>query len=112
MQAVGSDSKEEIAMGVRKWGVAVLALGLGWSVPAYGQLPAYQPTTLAQTIARTLKESGQLVNYRVDVTAQDGIVDLVGEVADANQRAIVSTIARATPGGVMGRDWRERRAEA
>ena len=98
-------------MSVRKWGVAILALGLGWT-PAFGQLPTFQPMTLAQTIARTLKESGQLVNYRVDVTAENGVVDLFGEVADANQRAIVITIARATPGVAMVRDWMQVRAEA
>jgi hypothetical protein len=103
--------EEEIAMSVRKWGVAILALGLGWT-PAFGQLPTFQPMTLAQTIARTLKESGQLVNYRVDVTAENGVVDLFGEVADANQRAIVITIARATPGVAMVRDWMQVRAEA
>src|SRR5262249_36129470 len=43
--------------------------------------------------------------YDVNVTAQQGIVDLVGEVADENQRAIVITIARSTPGVVQVRDF-------
>ena len=121
-------------MTARKWSVAVLGMWLGWSVPAFGQdarpgatkpvpleanrmptqLPdtgTYQPPTLAQTIARTLKESGQLSRYQVNVAAQQGVVDLMGEVADENQRAIVITLARSTPGVVMVRDWMQVRPE-
>jgi hypothetical protein len=72
---------------------------------------AYQPATLAQTIARTLRESGQLSRYSVSVAAQGGVVDLRGEVADDNQRAIVITLARSTPGVVMVRDGMQVRTE-
>src|SRR5438045_8176902 len=100
-------------MVVRKWSVAVLGMWLGWSSPGYSQpaapgdmrqLPAqfgYQPASLAQTISRTLKESGHLSRYSVNVTANGGVVDLVGEVSDDNQRAIVLTLARSTPGVTM-----------
>src|SRR5712692_5029009 len=111
-------------MNARKWSVAVLGMWLGWSVPAFGQdtrpgatkpvpleanrmptqLPdtgTYQPPTLAQTIARTLKESGQLSRYQVNVMAQNGTVDLVGEVADESQRELVAKLVRATPGVVV-----------
>ena len=78
------------------------------------QLPPasmYQPATLAQTIARTLRESKQLSRYSVNVTAQGGVVDLTGEVADENQRAVVITLARSTPGVVMVRDALQTRLE-
>jgi hypothetical protein len=120
-------------MSARKLSVAVLGMWLGWSVPTFSQdarpayspaplegsrkpmqlpeLGTYQPATLAQTIARTLKESGQLSRYLVNVTAQQGMVDLTGEVADENQRAIVIALARSTPGVVMVRDWLQVRPE-
>lgn len=100
---------------MRKWTLAVLGAWLGWSASAYGQVappkpvqlppPAYQPMTMAQTIARTLKESGQLSQYNVQVRANNGMVDLFGDVADENQRAIVITIARSTSGVAMVRDY-------
>ena len=116
-------------MGARKWSAAVVGMWMWWgmvaespslTLPARGQdaqpLPPpgvapYQPATLAQTIARTLKESGQLSRYQVNVAAQAGVVDLMGEVADENQRAIVITLARSTPGVVMVRDWLRVRSE-
>jgi hypothetical protein len=112
-------------MSVRKWSVAVLGLGLwlGWSSSGYSQPGApgdmrqmpmqfgYQPTSLAQAISRTLRESGHLSRYSVNVTANGGVVDLVGEVSDENQRAIVITLARSTPGVTMVRDWMQVRSE-
>jgi hypothetical protein len=120
-------------MCVRKMSVAVLGMWLGLSVPGFGQQAApprlpvasernsmptqlppasmYQPATLAQTIARTLRESKQLSRYTVNVTAQGGVVDLTGEVADENQRAVVITLARSTPGVVMVRDAMQIRVE-
>jgi hypothetical protein len=100
-------------MSMRNWSVALLATWLGFTVQGFGQelprvpmqIPVYQPPTLAQTIARTLQESGQLSRYSVNVFANQGIVDLVGEVTDENQRAIVITIARSTPGVFAVRDF-------
>ncbi len=119
-------------MNVRRLSIAVIGLWVGVSAAVLGQearpttknspeakqlptqLPSgpYQPLTLAQTIARTLKESGQLSRYQVNVVAQNGMVDLVGVVADENQRAIVITLARATPGVVQVRDYLQVRPDA
>ena len=64
-----ANQKEEVAMFVRRWSVAVLGMCLGMNAVVFGQeakqpppplVPAYQPLTLAQTIASTLKESVQL----------------------------------------------------
>jgi hypothetical protein len=95
-------------------------LGLGGSalaqpgvmLPPPHPMPGYQPATLAQTIARTLQESGKLSRYRVNVMAQNGVVDLVGDVEDENQRAFVVTVARSTPGVVMVRDYLQVRSES
>ena len=108
-------------MSVRTMSVAVLGAWLGMSVPGFAQqagpigmplMAPYQPATLAQTISRTLQESGRLSRYSVSVTAVGGMVDLQGEVSDANQRAIVVTIARSTPGVTLVRDWLQVRSES
>jgi hypothetical protein len=93
------------------WTVAVLSAWLGYCGQGYAQEP-YQPLTLSQTIARTLQESGLLSRYNVDVVTQQGVVDLYGEVSDENQRAIVITIARSTPGVAMVRDYLQVRPES
>jgi hypothetical protein len=95
--------------------VAVIGTWMAWSLHGHGQEArplGYQPLTLAQVIARTLKESGQLSRYNVQVSAQQGMVDLIGEVSDENQRAIVITLARATPGVVMVRDYLQVRTDS
>ena len=108
-------------MSVRIWSVAVLGTWMGLSVHGFSQeanpsarypgpiqLPGvgmYQAPTLSQTIARTLKESGQLSRYHVNVMERGGVIDLVGDVADENQRAIAITLARATPGVAQVRDF-------
>jgi hypothetical protein len=66
---------------------------------------------LAQAIARALQESGQLSRYRVNVSAQGGVVDLLGDVSDESQRAIVVKIARMAPGVQMVRDWLQVRGD-
>jgi hypothetical protein len=97
---------------VRRYFVVASVLSLGLTLNVHGQdsprQPAavpYQPPTLAQTIARTLQESGKLTGFRVNVTAQNGIVDLTGEIADESQRDAIAKIVRTTPGVVMVRDW-------
>ncbi|MSQ97430.1 MAG: BON domain-containing protein [Gemmataceae bacterium] len=108
----------------RKYFIVALALWLGWAVNGYGQqgplaakplaspgVVPYQPPTLAQTIARTLQESGQLARYRVNVSVQNGVVELTGEVADESQREIVGRLVRATPGVGMVRDYVQVRTE-
>jgi hypothetical protein len=68
--------------------------------------PAAPAETIAQTIARNLRESGQLSRYRVNVMHQgNGVIDLVGEIADEGQRATVIDITRKVPGVRMVRDW-------
>ena len=93
-------------------GYCMVALGLCLgNMTAYGQpgtapaevkmLPSvspYQPPSLAQTIARTLRESGKLSHYRISVTAQNGMVDLTGEIADESQREMIAKLVRATSG--------------
>jgi len=92
-------------------GIGVLAFGQEMRLPP--SLPgAYQPPSLAQTISLSMKESGKLSNYSVNVMASNGIVDLVGEVADDSQRAIVISIAQSTPGVVAVRDWMQIRPVA
>lgn len=116
-------------MNARRFFMLALGLSLGWSVKGYGQtalpgrevapvdmkmlpgVPPYQPPGLAQTIARTLKESGKLTRYYVNVSAQNGVVDLTGEVADENQREEMAKLVRATPGVVMVRDWTKVRGD-
>ena len=116
-------------MNARRLFLLALGLWLGWDATGYGQtvlpgrevaptdtqmLPGvlpYQPPSLAQTIARTLKESGKLARYHVNVSAQNGVVDLTGEVADESQREEMAKLVRATPGVVMVRDWTKTRSD-
>src|SRR5947208_11426987 len=67
---------------------------------------------LAQSIAQALRESRELAQYHVQVVAHGGIVDLIGEVADENQRKVVVHIARQAPGLVYVRDWMTVRPDA
>ena len=67
--------------------------------------------TLAQAIARTVHESGQMSRYWVNVQNQDGVIDLFGEVSNEAQRDVVIWIARSAPGVVMVRDYLQLHAE-
>src|ERR1019366_2473186 len=71
-------------------------------LPVAGAMPG-EP--MAQVIARCLRESGQLSRYRVNVTAQGGMVDLMGEVTDESQRQTVIRLVRSMPGVLVVRDW-------
>ena len=125
-----ADPWEEIVVNARKWSVLVLGVWLGMSQWSHGQEPGplaripagdanrlppppslLPPLPLAQAIARALQESGKLSRYRVQVIAKEGIVDLVGDVADEKQREIVINIARSAPGVVMVRDWMQVRPD-
>ncbi len=79
---------------------ALIAEARSYPMPS---LPTPNPQ-LAQAIARALHESGQLSRYQVNVVAYGGVVDLHGEVADENQRAIVVRIARSAAGVQMVRE--------
>ena len=47
--------------------------------------------------------SGQLSGYQIQVLAHEGIVDLLGDVANESQRAAAIQIAREVP-GITARD--------
>lgn len=111
--------QEEVPVKVRSMLVLALGASLGIHLTAHAQedtrkliaeardfpAPALPNPQLAQTIARSLQDSGKLAEYRVNVVAIGGVVDLQGEVADELQRAIVVRIARSTRGVTMVRDW-------
>lgn len=52
----------------------------------------------AQNIAKVLKESGQLKDYRVGVKYEDGVAWLLGTVTSPQQKQIAEQLARQTPG--------------
>ena len=115
------NQKEEVAVTMRRLSL-VLGIWLGMSLSAFSQeanrmLPPMPPAgmmpseSLAQAIARRLRESGQMARYRVNVQAQNGQVDLIGEVTDDNQRRIAIELARAMPGVVVVRDWMQVRPD-
>lgn len=98
----------------------VLAALVGWGLAA--ALPAQEPGRLdvektrelvsppstnqqmAETIAARLRESGQLKHYRVDISFEDGLADLTGEVADQPQHDEVLRQVQGTPGVEQVRD--------
>ena len=111
-------------MNPRKLPILAMGLLLGTGLAADGQpapapvseareypLPMLPNPGLAQSVARALKESGQLSRYQVQVVAHGGMVDLHGEVANESQRAIAIRIARSAPGIAMVRDWMQVRRE-
>ncbi len=59
---------------------------------------------LADTIALHLRHSQQLRHYHVDISYQDGIVELTGQVADQAQREEVLRIVHGVPGVERIRD--------
>jgi hypothetical protein len=90
------------------------AVGLWMTLPSLGQEPARfeaerdQASTLrsglsanqrsAESIAEQLRQSGQLHQYRVDVSFKDGIAELSGSVADQSQRDQVLRLVRGVAG--------------
>ena len=52
----------------------------------------------AQLIAKNMKQSGQLKDYRVGVKFQDGVAWLLGSVTSAEQKQLAEQIARETDG--------------
>jgi hypothetical protein len=52
----------------------------------------------AQNIAKVLKESGQLKDYRVGVKYEDGVAWLLGTVTSPQQKVIAERLARQTAG--------------
>ncbi len=85
-------------------------LGLSLLPAAYGgttEPPARQPSPLpihrsnqgiAESIAARLRQSGLLQHYDVDIHFQDGVAELTGSVADAEQRDRVLRLVQCVPG--------------
>jgi hypothetical protein len=67
--------------------------------PASANLSAVNQT-LADELALSMKSSGRLSGYAIDITAEGGVVTLTGQVANAQQRAEALNIARRHPGVV------------
>ncbi len=59
---------------------------------------------VANTIAGYLRQSGTLRQYQVDIAYQNGVAELVGQVADAAQRDEVMRIVQSVPGVEVVRD--------
>lgn len=59
---------------------------------------APEDTAMAQQIASSIKESGQLSNYRLGVKYQDGVAWLLGNVTSAEQEQQAVELARGVQG--------------
>ncbi len=59
---------------------------------------------LADAVAEKLNHSPLLKNFRVNITVQDGEVDLVGTVLTQSQRAAALELAQSVPGVARVRD--------
>ena len=55
---------------------------------------------MADNIARDLDQSGRLHRFSIDVTCQDGVVELSGTVADQAQREAAVRLVQGMPGVV------------
>lgn len=61
------------------------------SVPANNQ-------TVARAIAARLRQSSSLKNYKIDITFQDGRLELTGQVSDRAQSVEAERLAHTVPG--------------
>jgi hypothetical protein len=84
-----------------------MALPGGAQEPARLQVPSGPTLTpwesplnqkLADAIAEHLRQSGQLHHYAIQVSFQEGTVELTGTVSDQAQRDLVTKIVRSVPG--------------
>lgn len=88
-----------------------LALGLSLWQPLLGgaaEPPSAEPPPLnlaspsnqqtAEDIAARLRQSGLLRHYDVEIAFRDGVAELAGSVADADQRDRVVRLVREVPG--------------
>jgi hypothetical protein len=105
---------------VRSCSMLAAAVGLWLANPyprfAAGQETAREPARLevqpepsanqrlADAVAAGLRQSEQLHQYHVDITAAGGVVELTGQVANVGQRDEVLQIVRAVPGVSAVRD--------
>ncbi len=77
---------------------------LGIEPPKSVQPPAPNPM-FADHIARVLRDSGQLSQYRVQVIAFENNVELHGDIASEAQRDIIIQLLRLIPGLGIVRDF-------
>ncbi len=81
---------------MRQWIVAAAGAALLWPASAGAASPAAEQ--MASQVAQTLRESGQLKNYRVGVKFEDGVAWLMGSVTSAEQSAIAEQLASEVEG--------------
>ncbi|TWU00196.1 periplasmic protein [Botrimarina colliarenosi] len=79
---------------MRQWIVAAAGAALLWPASA----GASTPEQMASQVAQSLRESGQLQNYRVGVKYEDGVAWLLGSVTSADQSATAERLAREVEG--------------
>jgi hypothetical protein len=119
---------EEDAVTVRSCSLLAAAVGL-WLANPHPRFAAAQETAreparlevqptpadrsanqrLADAVAAKLRACGELHQYRVEVTARAGVVELTGKVANTAQRDLVVRIARNVSGVSAVRDRLEPR---
>ncbi len=68
---------------MRHWIITCTALALLWPTAAEAAAPTAE--VMAQQVATTLRESGELSNYRVGVKYEDGVAWLLGTVTSEAQ---------------------------
>jgi hypothetical protein len=81
---------------MRTWIVACAAAALLGASSARAASPA--PEEMAQRIAGSLRESGELTDYRVGVKYEDGVAWLMGSVTSDEQSATAERLAREVEG--------------
>ncbi|MEQ8848048.1 BON domain-containing protein [Botrimarina sp.] len=81
---------------MRHWIVAAAAAALLWPASAGAASPTAEK--MAGSVAQTLRESGQLKNYRVGVKYEDGVAWLVGTVTSEEQSAKAEQLAGQVAG--------------
>jgi hypothetical protein len=81
---------------------SMLNLAPGNNAPAAVAVNVNQQ--LADSIAGQLRASGRLQGYSINVRAENGVVDLTGQVANAGQREEAIRLVQGTPGVERVRD--------
>lgn len=83
-------------MRTRHWLLVLGAVALMWPTAAGAQEVSSE--AMAQRIASTIRESGQLSNYRVGVKYDDGVAWLLGSVTDQAQAKAAMALASKIQG--------------
>jgi len=83
------------------WGACLLPAALPAAEPAALPLAAISPNQqLADAAASRLRQSGLLKDFRIDVAAKAGTVELTGTVSDQAQRDEATRLVQGLPGAV------------